>query len=161
MSAGAPFPHCGAAHGASGGPRAGPEVLAHPGPRACRREKIARQEILYLEMRDTWRGRKLRSQYTDRLTPLRSRLSRSRRIAKSDTRHAPKLLNTRSVRCALALSASWGRAAAARGQSRAAGCQRQRRRCRLRHRLAQTAAASSPVTSGQCLFLAPVRGIYL
>ena len=25
MSAGAPFPHCGAAHGASGGPRAGPE----------------------------------------------------------------------------------------------------------------------------------------
>ena len=24
--AGAPFPHCGAAHGASGGPRAGPEL---------------------------------------------------------------------------------------------------------------------------------------
>ena len=26
MSAGAPFPHCGAAHGASGGPRAPPEL---------------------------------------------------------------------------------------------------------------------------------------
>ena len=26
--AGAPFPHCGAAHGASGGPRAGPEFLS-------------------------------------------------------------------------------------------------------------------------------------
>ena len=26
--AGAPFPHCGAAHGASGGPRAGPELVA-------------------------------------------------------------------------------------------------------------------------------------
>ena len=26
--AGAPFPHCGAAHGASGGPRAGPEARA-------------------------------------------------------------------------------------------------------------------------------------
>jgi len=61
---------------------------AHPGPRACRREKIARQEILYLEMRDTWPGRKLHSQYTDRLTPLRSRLSRSRRIAQE--RHATR-----------------------------------------------------------------------
>ena len=29
MSAGAPFPHCGAAHGASGGPRAGPESHLH------------------------------------------------------------------------------------------------------------------------------------
>ena len=35
MSAGAPFPHCGAAHGASGGPRAGPEGVVRFRPRGC------------------------------------------------------------------------------------------------------------------------------
>ena len=43
MSAGAPFPHCGAAHGASGGPRAGPEppTCAALGPPARQRTSTA------------------------------------------------------------------------------------------------------------------------
>ena len=47
--AGAPFPHCGAAHGASGGPRAGPE------PRAAWARGVIntlKNEHLYALLRD-------------------------------------------------------------------------------------------------------------
>jgi len=49
MSAGAPFPHCGAAHGASGGPRAGPEVLCHAYGAADRSTGPAPDLVLFLD----------------------------------------------------------------------------------------------------------------